>query len=309
MFPMDYRKPSMIGREAAIISVAQRGNERDAESVVRDLNITVSKSSLNRALTTGHDQNRKPNEQIVAFAVDEFSRELALENGYPRTEEDIDDARAWFALNHIDARTVSATDDDPVWIEDEELARTIIDSPLRDRPLSQVIHASARLHLSRNPTLDPSTRATARAEALKLLESFIDAHADHYRSLSLDALVGAESNTLPETDFSGVLFSIALNLLVLARGGDTDAEWEAFLKSLETEGLLAQLAVRGVFFSEPKTLANTAEVCWVLGRLEDARLLLEKAAVLHTDLDLWIDEVGRTFYEDGFVKFALDKAA
>lgn len=121
--------------------------------------------------------------------------------------------------------------------------------------------------------------------------------------------MGPESNTLPETDFSGVLFSIALNLLVLARGGDTNAEWEAFLESLQTIVLLAQLAVRGVFFSEPKTLANTEEVCWVLGRLAEARLLLEKAAVLHTDLDLWIDEVGRAFYEDGFVKFALDKAA
>lgn len=93
--------------------------------MARDLKMTVSKASLERALNAGHDQNRRSNEQIAAFAVDDFSNELALENGYPRTEEDVDDARAWFALNHIDARTVSATDDDPVWVEDETLARTI----------------------------------------------------------------------------------------------------------------------------------------------------------------------------------------
>jgi len=51
------------------------------------------------------------------------------------------------------------------------------------------------------------------------------------------------------------------------------------------------------------------EICWVLGRLEEARLLLEKAAEIHTDLDLWIDEVGRAFHEPGFVIFALNKAA
>ena len=310
MFQANHTEPSFVGREAAFIVSAGQPSLRTVEARARASGYDVTKSSLARVLTTRHDEPRRPNANLVGFAVQEFATELAVIEGYPLTARDIDDARDWFALNHIDALLNRSKASDSIWQRDETLARMILAKPTHDRPMSTVVRASAELHLSRNKRLSEEAREAARQRALAVLEPFIDMGAAYeYGFLSLASILGPREtfHSQAETDLAGVLFSTALNLWNQARGAEEDAEWHAHLHSLNDRGLLPQLAVRGVFFAEPAPLLNTAEAYWLLDEPGAARALVEATRSIEPKLASWLAAVGRHFYEAGFVDFVNDR--
>lgn len=211
----------------------------------------------------------------------------------------------WFSLNHHDVTLNIATDDNPLWAKDGKLAQEILDKPLRERPFNKVLRASALLHIWRNPKSDRAEREEARRRAIEILEAFVDWADDGHMKITLAELLGPDHKSLPATDPAGLLLSIALNLLVLAYGAESDAVWLSHLEDIEDRGLLPQIAVRGVFFSDPTTLSNTAELYWVLEDHKSVRALLEAAAVIESNIIPWIRDVASKFYEPGFVTFAL----
>jgi tetratricopeptide (TPR) repeat protein len=296
---------STIGRDAAIIAIRYRPDLRTVERIARNRGYAVSRAALARASAYQHGHAHKPNEGIVAQASHDIAEELSETFGYPLENADIEEVRHWFHLNHSDHRLNTASVDDPVWAADEAFARSIIAREARVRPFNQVLRASAYLHLWRNKTLPDQEREEARRRAVSLLETYISTALDDHYAGTLEEILGPENMEHPAMDPAGLVLSIALNLVILAHGAEDDQVWLAHLSDLQSKGLLSQVAVRGIFFSDPVSLSNLAESYWMLGDLDNSRSLIIVALELNSDLKGWLQEVGAKFYEPGFMEFSL----
>jgi hypothetical protein len=92
-----------------------------------------------------------------------------------------------------------------------------------------------------------------------------------------------------------------LHLLNQAYAALTDEAWRENMKDLVERGLVPQMAVRGLFFNEPETIINTAEVLFETGDTHNARRLIIRAKEIDMNLLERIEALWATRLEPSFM--------
>lgn len=296
---------SFVTRESAMILTWHR-SVRSATKAAEVAGYEVSKSTLSRFENTPWHAVFGLNDGIVQFTAHEMAHELAETYGYRFQNRDIDDVMDWLSLNHRDPALRAAATEDKIWQDDARFANAVLDKVSTNTPINRVVRASAGLHLARNPQLPAQTRNEWLNKAIVHLDAFVEQYGEDYWADSVFEFLDSREDFLvhPACDMGGVLVSTALHLRNQAYASVNETAWRDQITSLEKSRLLPQMAVRGIFFREPESLVNTAEVLWLLEAYKEANALIDAARQFEPDLNKWITGQWSMYLKPEFVCFA-----
>jgi hypothetical protein len=292
-------------RNAASALAAWFGKSREVEALAKRRGLAVSHATFSRAVGTHWYEPGPHRPGLIDLFVRTFAEELAFDRGHTApNESDVLDVHQWVELNRMDSRLRAPSP--TLWRQDADLAREILAQPHTDTLSNQLVRSSALLHLSRNPMLAPHEREQALADAIELLEQAIAEHASIYTSTTFEDLLVANRDDLVSmlaTDPTGIVISTMLHLVNQAYAARGDAAWRQNMTDLLQQGLVPQMAVRGMFFTEPETVINTAELLFETGDSHNARRLMIRAKEMDMNLLERIEALWAARLEPGFMAF------